>query len=295
MSTAVQSTPQAFGADARSLKDLIEAKERELSELGDYRVSSLEAAVKERDEKAEDDYKRRSDDCGTILGITSSSWKREMWNWRRPKKPLRLEDRLRDSDLRKRELTKDVADRNEKFDRAARALAEREATWRQRFDEQKEELDQARWQAQDGARKSREVDAKLRLDYASKLKDAADDAARSRADLERAFEEAQAKRDADRRVADEALLEARRDAESKLQESKVLVRKAEDLRVEAERSAEASSRRCAELEQQLQRERWERDDDNRRGSQRVSELEERLRPKHAFERSRTRPRSDVLN
>ena len=38
-------------ADARSLKDLIEAKERELSELGDYRVSSLEAAVKERDEK----------------------------------------------------------------------------------------------------------------------------------------------------------------------------------------------------------------------------------------------------
>ena len=108
-----------------------------------------------------------------------------------------------------------------------------------------------------------------------------------RADLERAFEEAQAKRDADRRVADEALLEARRDAESKLQESKVLVRKAEDLRVEAERSAEASSRRCAELEQQLQRERWERDDDNRRGSQRVSELEERLSAsKHAFERSR---------
>ena len=156
-----------------------------------------------------------------------------------------LEDRLRDSDLRKRELTKDVADRHEKLDRAARALAEREATWRQRFDEQKEELDQARWQAQDGARKSREVDAKLRLDYASKLKDAADDAARSRADLERAFEEAQAKRDADRRVADEALLEARRDAESKLQESKVLVRKAEDLRVEAERSAESSSRRCS--------------------------------------------------
>ena len=54
-----------------------------------------------------------------------------------------LEDRLRDSDLRKRELTKDVADRNEKLDRAARALAEREATWRQRFEEQKEELDQA--------------------------------------------------------------------------------------------------------------------------------------------------------
>ena len=82
-----------------------------------------------------------------------------------------------------------------------------------------------------------------------------------------------------------ARLEARRDAESKLQESKVLVRKAEDLRVEAERSAEASSRRCAELEQQLQRERWERDDDNRRGSQRVSELEERLSAsKHAFER-----------
>ena len=42
---------------------------------------------------------------------------------------------------------------------------------------------------------------------------------RTQADLERAFEEAQAKRDADRRVADEALLEARRDAETKLQES----------------------------------------------------------------------------
>ena len=184
-------------------------------------------------------------------------------------------------DLRKRELTK-MWRRMKKSDRAARALAEREATWRQRFDEQKEELDQARWQAQDGARKSREVDAKLRLDYASKLKDAADDAARSRADLERAFEEAQAKRDADRRVADEALLEARRDAESKLQESKVLVRKAEDPRVEAERSAEPAgdvrswSSSCSAN--------GGRDDDNRYVP-RVSELYSR-RPKHAFERSR---------
>ena len=41
MSTAVQTPQNAFGADARSLKDLIEAKERELSELGDYRVSAL--------------------------------------------------------------------------------------------------------------------------------------------------------------------------------------------------------------------------------------------------------------
>jgi hypothetical protein len=287
MSTAVQTPQTAFGADARSLKDLIEAKERELSELGDYRVSSLEAAVKERDEKLrrlQATIGRLRDDFGYNLKLVEE---RDVELAAAEEAVRCLEDRLRDSDLRKRELTKDVADRNEKLDRAARALAEREATWRQRFDEQKEELDQARWQAQDGARKSREVDAKLRLDYASKLKDAADDAARSRADLERAFEEAQAKRDADRRVADEALLEARRDAETKLQESKVLVRKAEDLRVEAERSAEASSRRCAELEQQLQRERWERDDDNRRGSQRVSELEERLSAsKHAFERSR---------
>ena len=106
--------------------------------------------------------------------------------------------------------------------RAARALAEREATWRQRFAEQKEELDQARWQAQDGASKSREVDA-VKVGLRLALKDAADDAARV-GRISKAREEAQAKRDADRRVADEALLEARRDAETKLQESKVLVR-----------------------------------------------------------------------
>ena len=181
MSTAVQSTPQGFGADARSLKDLIEAKERELSELGDYRVSSLEAAVKERDEKLrrlQATIGRLRDDFGYNLKLVEE---RDVELAAAEEAVRCLEDRLRDSDLRKRELTKDVADRNEKLDRAARALAEREATWRQRFEEQKEELDQARWQAQDGARKSREVDAKLRLDYASKLKDAADDAARSRA------------------------------------------------------------------------------------------------------------------
>ena len=49
MATAAQAP--AFGGDARALKDVIAAKERELSELGDYRVASLEAAVKERDEK----------------------------------------------------------------------------------------------------------------------------------------------------------------------------------------------------------------------------------------------------
>ena len=154
MSTAVQTPQQAFGADARSLKDLIEAKERELSELGDYRVSSLEAAVKERDEKLrrlQATIGRLRDDFGYNLKLVEE---RDVELAAAEEAVRCLEDRLRDSDLRKRELTKDVADRNEKLDRAARALAEREATWRQRFEEQKEELDQARWQAQDGARKS---------------------------------------------------------------------------------------------------------------------------------------------
>ena len=86
MSTAVQTPQNAFGADARSLKDLIEAKERELSELGDYRVSSLEAAVKERDEKLR--LQATIGRLRTILGTTSNSWKREMWSSRRPKRPL---------------------------------------------------------------------------------------------------------------------------------------------------------------------------------------------------------------
>ena len=133
MSTAVQTPQQAFGADARSLKDLIEAKERELSELGDYRVSSLEAAVKERDEKLrrlQATIGRLRDDFGYNLKLVEE---RDVELAAAEEAVRCLEDRLRDSDLRKRELTKDVADRNEKLDRAARALAEREATWRQQW------------------------------------------------------------------------------------------------------------------------------------------------------------------
>lgn len=286
MATAVQAP--AFGGDARALKDVIAAKERELSELGDYRVASLEAAVKERDEKLrrlQATVARLRDDFGYNLKLVEE---RDVELAAAEEAVRCLEERVRDSEGRKRELVKDVEDRNNKLERAARALAEREAAWRERLDEQKEELDRARWLAQDGARKAREVDAKLRLEYASKLKDAAEDAARSRGDLERAFEESSNKRDADRRVADEALLEAQQHAETKLQEAKHVARKAEDLRAEAERATEASSRRCAELEQQLQRERWERDDDNRRASQRERELEERLgASKSAFERCAT--------
>ena len=62
-----------------------------------------------------------------------------------------------------------------KIDRAARALAEKEGRGGS-VSTSKKELDQARWQ-QDGARKV-ERSTRLRLDYASKLKDA-DDAASS--------------------------------------------------------------------------------------------------------------------
>ena len=123
MSTAVRNPQHAFGADARSLKDLIEAKERELSELGDYRVSSLEAAVKERDEKLrrlQATIGRLRDDFGYNLKLVEE---RDVELAAAEEVVRCLEDRLRDSDLRKRELTKDVADRNEKLDRAARALA----------------------------------------------------------------------------------------------------------------------------------------------------------------------------
>ena len=104
--------------------------------------------------------------------------------------------------------------------------------------------------------------------------------------MERAFEEAQAKRDADRRVADEALLEARRDAESKLQESKVLVRKAED----TSRGREISGGLVSEMRRVGTAAPKRTVGARRRQPERqsaVSELEERLSAsKNAFERSR---------
>ncbi|KAH8047736.1 hypothetical protein JL720_16012 [Aureococcus anophagefferens] len=229
----------------RDLKELIEAKERELADLGDYRLAQLEAGVRDRDRQldlAAQRLDKLKEDFSYNLSLIAER-DAELATLEEERGQLR--DAVRDRDDRLEELRGEVADREKALEGGNESAAQREAYWQSKLGELRSEGDALRWEAKESARAAKEGEAALRLEYASKLRDAAEDAERSRRDLQQALEDGGRRRDAE-----------------------------VQLKGEAERAAEASASRCRELEQQLQRERWERDDDGRRSA--AKELEERF-------------------
>ena len=260
----------------RDLKELIEAKERELADLGDYRLAQLEAGVRDRDHQlnlAAQRLDKLKEDFSYNLSLIAER-DAELATLEEERGQLR--DAVRDRDDRLEELRGEVADREKALEGGNESAAQREAYWQSKLGELRSECDALRWEAKESARGAKEGEAALRLEYASKLRDAAEDAERSRRDLQQALEDGGRRRDAEVQVQTEKHDSLVRAADQRADAAAKRCARALELKGEAERAAEASASRCRELEQQLQRERWERDDDGRRSAAREKELEERF-------------------
>ncbi|KAK7250360.1 hypothetical protein SO694_0000753 [Aureococcus anophagefferens] len=260
----------------RDLKELIEAKERELADLGDYRLAQLEAGVRDRDRQldlAAQRLDKLKEDFSYNLSLIAER-DAELATLEEERGQLR--DAVRDRDDRLEELRGEVADREKALEGGNESAAQREAYWQSKLGELRSEGDALRWEAKESARAAKEGEAALRLEYASKLRDAAEDAERSRRDLQQALEDGGRRRDAEVQVQTEKHDSLVRAADQRADAAAKRCARALELKGEAERAAEASASRCRELEQQLQRERWERDDDGRRSAAREKELEERF-------------------
>ena len=197
-------------SDATSLKDLIEAKERELNELGDYRVASLEAAVRERDGQlavASERLEKLKEDFSFNLGLIGE---RDAELSALEAGTAALEQTVRERDEAAEELRRCVSDMEKQLAGGVESNAARESYWATKCSELRSENDACRWAAKEAERTWRESEASLRLEWASKLKDAAEDAAHAKRDLAAALEDCGRRRDAEVRCADEKGMELAR-------------------------------------------------------------------------------------
>ena len=159
------------GGEDRALKEMIEAKERELSELGDYRLAQLEAAVRDRDARLaqrDSTLEKLKEDFSYNLALIGE---RDGELPALEQERSTLQGELRDRDARIDALETEVADREKALEGGNSSAAEREAYWQTRLGEVRSECDALRWEAKETARAAKECDAALRLDHATKVRD----------------------------------------------------------------------------------------------------------------------------
>ena len=144
----------------RDLKELIEAKERELADLGDYRLAQLEAGVRDRDHQlnlAAQRLDKLKEDFSYNLSLIAER-DAELATLEEERGQLR--DAVRDRDDRLEELRGEVADREKALEGGNESAAQREAYWQSKLGELRSECDALRWEAKESARAAKDRAAK---------------------------------------------------------------------------------------------------------------------------------------
>jgi len=257
-----------------NIRTLIAQKEKELSDINEYRVKTLEEALLAKEKELSDQrrkFTKLKEDFQYNLKLLED---RDSELERYDTAFDNLKSVVRDRDIEVTELKVQVAELQSQVNQEASKLTEEQRHHEEKIAEIREQLESTRWARDEELRKQRDEFEPIKRDLQRKLRDKEDEVDAQRKDMAAAFDELTRKREMEIGKREEELQSKNAVLLDKL---KQLQRDVEVYQVR-EQSTQAESDKLRDhvrdLEKKLKRTEWELEDVRHLGEVHTAEVEE---------------------
>ncbi len=271
------------GSDIRSL---IQQKEKELHDINEYRIRSLEDTVR-RHEKSESDlrlkFSKLKEDFSYNLKLIEDR-DIELDKYERMFEQLKLV--VRDREQKLQEMQKRLEDAEGRLKQQRRSTTEQEERLQDKLKEVHAQLESERWERDDAERKHAETLSSASRDLDRRLREKDEQASAARRDLAKSYDSILAQQEEDRKKVAGKHAERERELESQLKalqhELDAQRERAVTLSSDLDRfrqSAEGSSKKLSDVEYELEKLQKDRDkevEDLQREKEEMAHLKQSL-------------------